>query len=236
MKLLALLKELLHSSSDEARESDEEKMAATFEALIAGLGNPGVKYAMTKHNIGFIIADALAQKLSAPFDGHKFDAEFAFAEHKSKRLIIAKPQTYMNNSGIAVRGVATFFKIQPENIIVIHDDVDLEPGRLIIRKGGSDGGHKGIKSVTEALGTAEYIRLRVGVGRPEVGDVTDYVLKPFSNEEVKFFGDEVVERVAQAALDVVASGYVKAQNKFHSKRGANDKNANNKEEDKEEKK
>lgn len=153
----------------------------SYDWLLVGLGNPGNGYAMNRHNIGFMVIDALSGP--AMFKS-KYKSHFAEAQLGGQRTLLLKPQTYMNLSGEAVREVATFFKIDPERIAVFHDELDLLPGQLRIKKGGGHGGHNGLKSIDAHLGTKDYWRLRLGIGHPGHKDeVSPYVLSDFSKAD-----------------------------------------------------
>ena len=145
--------------------------------IVAGLGNPGEKYVFTRHNAGFMAIDYLTQKLNFKVDRAKFSALVGETEISGRRVLVMKPQTYMNNSGDAVSEAAGFYKVAPEHIIVIQDDIALDSGRMRIRRKGSDGGHNGIKSLIERLGTPEFPRIKLGVGYPpEKDEVINWVL------------------------------------------------------------
>ncbi|MDR0942273.1 MAG: aminoacyl-tRNA hydrolase [Holosporales bacterium] len=152
--------------------------------LLVGLGNPGVEYSRARHNIGFMFADYIAREYEFPdfkAKGSYFYSEKIFGQNK---IIIQKPQTFMNLSGKAVEGIVSFFKIQTKNIFVVHDDIDLEPLKIKIKFSGSSGGHNGIRNIDESIGK-NYWRIRIGVGRPPLRDqVADYVLSPFRKEEL----------------------------------------------------
>lgn len=156
----------------------------TFDYMIVGLGNPGKKYEFTKHNAGFLCIDLFAQNLGVKIDRLKFKALIADVRIDGKRCLLMKPQTFMNLSGEAVREAAEFYKIPPEKIIVIFDDISLEPGRLRIRRKGSDGGHNGIKSIIFQLQSDAFPRIKLGIGKkphPDF-DLADWVLEPFSKD------------------------------------------------------
>ncbi|MFO7943355.1 MAG: aminoacyl-tRNA hydrolase [Anaerolineales bacterium] len=183
--------------------------------LIVGLGNPGPDYENNRHNVGFMVLDRLAEELSVSFSKMKMEAFFTRARYKGQRVILAKPQTYMNQSGRAVRSLLRFYKIPLERMLVVYDDVDLPLDSLRLRPNGSAGGQKGVKSVIENLGTEEFARLRVGVGRPPGRmTVSSYVLKDFSTEERDvlpfILGDAV-----QAALTFIAEGIHQAMTQFN---------------------
>lgn len=159
---------------------------SAYDYMIVGLGNPGKKYEVTKHNAGFLCIDLLAQNLGVKIDRLKFKALVTDARINGKRCLLMKPQTFMNLSGESVRDAATFFKLPPERIIVIFDDINLEPGRLRIRRKGSDGGHNGIKSIIYQLGSDAFPRIKLGVGAkpsPEF-DLASWVLMPFTKEQI----------------------------------------------------
>ena len=169
--------------------------ASTLDLLVAGLGNPGREYARHRHNVGFMVCDELARRHGGSFRS-KFSGELSEVRVDSLRLALLKPQTYMNESGRSVAPAARFFKTEPSELLVVHDEVDLDVGRLQARLGGGLAGHNGLRSISRALGTQEFLRLRVGVGRPERGDprpVADFVLSPFGDEV------DVAALVARAA-------------------------------------
>ncbi len=190
--------------------------ASTLDLLVAGLGNPGPEYANTRHNVGFMVADELARRLEGAWRG-KFSGELAETRLEGSRIALLKPQTYMNESGRSVGAAARFFKVDPEALLVLHDEVDLEPGRLQARLGGGLAGHNGLRSVAQHLGTPDFARLRIGVGRPERGDprpVADFVLSTFAPEED---GDALVSRAADAVETLVVEGLEAAQQKFNER-------------------
>ena len=151
--------------------------------LIVGLGNPGKKYKLTRHNVGFMVLDKLIQKSTVEGWDKKFDSFFNKIIIDQKSIILLKPLTFMNISGYAVQKVKKFYGIDPNNIIIIHDDIDLELGKIKLKKGGGDGGHNGLKSIIKLIGS-EFNRIRIGIGRPEKISVSSYVLNNFREEEV----------------------------------------------------
>ncbi len=163
--------------------------------LIAGLGNPGPEYEKTRHNIGFRVIDRLGEILQAPVRKEKFQTEYATAQVGTEKVVLAKPQTFMNLSGEALREMMAYWRIEADEMLVLHDDLDFPLGtiRLVVDSGAA--GHNGIRSVIEELGTKSFYRLRLGIGRPERGNPTDYVLKRFSADQ----HDEVEEVINQAA-------------------------------------
>ena len=190
--------------------------ASTLDLLVAGLGNPGRQYADTRHNVGFMVADELARRLGGSWRG-KFAGELAEVRLDGLRLALLKPQTYMNESGRSVGAAARFFKIEPEDLVVVHDEVDLEPGRLQVRLGGGLAGHNGLRSVASALGSPEFARVRIGVGRPERGDprpVADFVLSGFPPD---VDAEAIVSRAADAVETIARDGVEEAQNRFNER-------------------
>jgi PTH1 family peptidyl-tRNA hydrolase len=190
--------------------------ASTLDLLVTGLGNPGREYADTRHNVGFMVADELARRHGGSWRA-KFSGDLAEMRLDGLRLAVLKPQTYMNESGRSVGAAVRFFKLKPEALLVVHDEVDLEPGRLQARLGGGLAGHNGLRSVAQHLGTPEFARLRIGVGRPERGDprpVADFVLSPFA-PEVDVEG--LVARAADAVESVAREGVEEAQNRFNDR-------------------
>ncbi len=165
----------------------EKEFAANFDYMIVGLGNPGAKYENTRHNAGFICVDALCEKYGISVKKLKFKSLLGEGRIEGKRCLILKPQTFMNLSGEAVRDAAQFYKIKPENIIVIFDDISLQPGKMRIRRKGTDGGHNGIKNIIYHLANDSFPRIKVGVGakpHPDY-DLADWVLSRFSKDEMK---------------------------------------------------
>jgi peptidyl-tRNA hydrolase, PTH1 family len=190
--------------------------ASTLDLLVAGLGNPGREYARTRHNVGFMVSDELARRHGGSFRS-KFSGELAELRAEERRLALLKPQTYVNESGRAVAAAVRFFKVPPERLLVLHDEVDLELGRLQVRMGGGLAGHNGLRSVAQHLKTQDFLRLRIGVGRPERGDprpVSDYVLSPFEAHED---ADTLVTRAADAVETILRDGLEEAQNRFNER-------------------
>ena len=186
---------------------------ATF--LIVGLGNPGREYRGTRHNVGFMLLDHLAERLGMSFSRVESRSLVTKAEYLENRLILVKPQTYMNLSGQAVSSLMRFYKVALERLLVIYDDVDLPLGTLRLRPGGGSAGHNGMQSIIEKLGTQEFPRLRAGVSRPPGRmEAADYVLKDFSKDESELL-QEVLSRGAEAVLAFVGEGIVAAMNQFN---------------------
>jgi PTH1 family peptidyl-tRNA hydrolase len=188
--------------------------APTLDLLVAGLGNPGREYERTRHNAGWMVLDELARRTDASFRS-KFSGRLAETRLGDHRLALLEPQTYMNESGRSISAAARFFKVSPEDLLVVHDDVDLEPGRLQARQGGGLAGHNGLRSIAQALGSQDFQRLRIGIGRPGRGDrrpVADYVLSPFEDEvDVA----ALISRAADAVEELVREGLEAAQTRFN---------------------
>ncbi|WP_415973763.1 aminoacyl-tRNA hydrolase [Rhodococcus sp. 077-4] len=185
-------------------------------ALIVGLGNPGPQYEKTRHNVGFMVADAFAGRIGSSFSSHKkSNSDIVQARLGNRSVVIAKPRTFMNLSGQPVAALARFFSIEPANIVVVHDELDIDFGALRLKLGGGEGGHNGLRSISQHLSTKDYLRVRVGVGRPPGRmDPASFVLKPFSAPERKDLG-VVVEEAADAAELVLQVGLEAAQNRVH---------------------
>ena len=187
-----------------------------YDWLIAGLGNPGSEYEKTRHNTGFMSLDLLAARLQVKVSKERFKALTAQADFDGQRLLLMKPQTYMNASGIAIEAAAHFYKIPPERVLVLFDDISLPVGRLRIRKNGSAGGHNGLKSIISCLGSDQFPRVKIGVGQkphPDY-DLADWVLSNFTREEEAHV-ERAAQAAAQAALEVVAGGVSAAAAKFN---------------------
>ncbi len=185
--------------------------------IIAGLGNPGSQYEMTRHNIGFHIIDYIADEKGVRVNKLKFKALYGETRIGNEKVILVKPQTYMNLSGESIRDFCEFYKLPPENVIIINDDVSLEPGRIRIRAKGSAGGHNGLKSIIYQLNSDGFPRIKVGVGAPghKDYDLADYVLGRFTKEEIPLF-EKVIKCAAQVCDEIVTNGTESAMNKFNS--------------------
>lgn len=176
---------LLAEDMAEPEYEDDDMYAPAEPRIIVGLGNPGRQYANTRHNAGWMVLDELARRTGAPSTRSRLQAEISEVKHKGFRLVIAKPQTYMNESGKSVSQLLNWYKVDPEHMLVVVDDLDIPFGRLRMRPGGSPGGHNGLKSINREIGTDQYPRLRVGIGRPNHpgGRTIGHVLSSFSTEE-----------------------------------------------------
>ena len=194
------------------------KKPSGCDYLIVGLGNPGSKYWNTRHNVGYAALEALAEKLNIKVDRVKFQGLTGQGSYEGMKVILLKPTTYMNLSGQSVSAAARFYKIPPEHIIVLSDDISLDPGRLRIRKNGSAGGHNGLKSIISSLGSQEFPRIKIGVGakpHPDY-DLADWVLSTFPLAQWEEM-DETYKRAADAALLLMTKGPEAAANKFNGK-------------------
>lgn len=188
--------------------------------LLVGLGNPGPDYAKTRHNVGFLVADEVARAYRAAFSARKYAAEVAEAVVAGARVWIMKPQTWMNHSGESVGPALRYWKLDPRDLVVVHDDLELDPFRVQLKLGGGHGGHNGLKSINAHLGTPGYVRVRVGVGRPPAAmDPADYVLGRFDRGDQEALA-ECVERATEAARAVLEVGVAKAMNEFNRRRSA----------------
>jgi peptidyl-tRNA hydrolase, PTH1 family len=183
--------------------------------LIVGLGNPGSKYAGTRHNLGFQVVEALSRRLKSNKPVQKHWALCAAAEFKGRKVMLAQPLTYMNRSGRAVVELVRNYHIEPDRIMVIYDDLDLPPGVIRLRKKGGSAGHRGIQSIIESLGTAEFPRLRIGVGKPPEGmDAADYVLKPAGAIDAALI-EEALAKAGEAVLVFISDGLEAAMNIYN---------------------
>ncbi len=196
-------------------------MADARRRLIAGLGNPGREYERTRHNAGFMVVDEIAREHAIPLNKNKFDCLFGRGKMEGCPVILAKPLAFMNRSGPPVRRVADYFRILSEDVLVIHDDIDLAFGRLQIKEKGGHGGHKGVRSLMNVFGGGDFIRLRIGVGRG-AGDagreieVVDHVLGGFKAEETAVL-DRIVTRAGEAVATILCKGAKEGMNRFNRK-------------------
>ena len=181
--------------------------------LLVGLGNPGSRYARTRHNAGFLVVDEFAGANRLEFR-EKAEYKICSGSMDDEKIVLIEPLTFMNRSGTAVRKIAEKFSIPPEKIIVVHDDLDLETGRLKIRKKGSSGGHKGVESIIQSIGMNNFIRIKIGIGRDAFVPVEDYVLSKFRKNEIPLV-KEAIQRAADAIRSVIMEGVDKAMNRFN---------------------
>ena len=187
----------------------------TYDFLVVGLGNPGLQYEKTRHNVGFMSADLLMKKEGGEFTKHKMDSHFGECEIGKKRILVMKPQTYMNNSGTAVSAVSKFYKIPLDKIIIISDDISLDVGKIRIRRKGSHGGHNGLKDIFQLLGTDDIMRVKIGVGakpHPDY-DLADWVLGKFPKEDEENL-NTALENSVKAIEEIIKRGIDSAMNKY----------------------
>lgn len=184
--------------------------------LIVGLGNPGSKYQWTRHNAGFMVLDELSRRAGLPVTRKTFSGLYGEGLYRGERLLLLKPQTYMNLSGRSVNPALHFHRLSLQDLIVIHDDLDIPFGRVKLKEGGGHAGHNGLRSLMQELGGGQFTRVRIGVGRPLHGDAADYVLSPFSREE-----QAVLPRILEGAVDflelLLAEGLPKAMSLCNNK-------------------
>jgi PTH1 family peptidyl-tRNA hydrolase len=191
-------------------------VAAGDPWLVVGVGNPGPEYVGNRHNAGHLVLDVLAGRAGGRFKSHKGRADVVEARFQGERVVLAKPRSYMNESGGPVVAVRDFFKVPTDQVIVVHDELDLDFGVLRLKRGGGDNGHNGLRSITRALGTRDYLRVRFGIGRPPGRqDPAVYVLRDFSAAERKDL-DVHVDRAADATEALITAGLEGAQNTFNS--------------------
>jgi PTH1 family peptidyl-tRNA hydrolase len=195
-------------------------MSTPGPALVVGLGNPGPDYAETRHNVGFRVVELLAARAGGgQFSKHRTNADVLEGRLTGRRVVLAKPRTYMNVSGGPVSGLAKYFSVPVEDLVVVHDDLDLGFGVIRLKRGGGEGGHNGLRSISSSVGTRDYLRVRFGIGRPPGRqDPADYVLKRFSGAEHKEL-DLAVDLAADAVEALLADGLEPAQNRFHALSG-----------------
>ncbi len=185
--------------------------------LIVGLGNPGRSYQDTRHNVGFMIADKIAGDFGISFSKKKFDTVYGRGLIEDNEILLVKPLAYMNRSGPPVQQLARYYRIQSKDMLVIHDDIDLAYGRLKIKEKGGHGGHNGIRSLIDAFGGGDFLRLRIGVGRSETGsDVTGHVLGKFSAQQIQFL-DRIIKNARNAVVTILSHGTKVGMNLFNGK-------------------
>ncbi len=191
--------------------------------LIVGIGNPGRQYETTRHNVGFHTIDVLSKKLDIPMRSRRFKTVHGMGAYAGNKVILAKPQTYVNLSGEAVRSLSRYYGVDPEHILVVYDDVYLEMGAIRIRPSGSAGGHNGLKNIISQLGSEDFPRVRLGTGpQPEGMDLVEFVLRPMTSGERKAMKD-VYEDAAEACLVLIREGAERAMNLFNGKRNSRQK-------------
>lgn len=186
--------------------------------MVVGLGNPGEAYAKTRHNAGFMVVDKISEAFSIALDKQKFDARFGIGLVNGVKIVLTKPMAYMNRSGPQIQKIAGYFRILCEDILVVHDDIDLVFGRLKIKEKGGDGGHRGVRSIIDAFGGGDFTRLRIGVGRPDAEKgASDYVLGKFTLEEKKVLS-QIITSAKDAIVTILCKGTKEGMNRFNNKR------------------
>ncbi len=185
--------------------------------LLVGLGNPGIKYEKNRHNIGFCLIDYFTSQINSEDYIDKFNSKYTLVRLNDNKIHIIKPQTYMNRSGVSVRNCKDFFKIAPNNIIVVYDDMDLALGSLKIKSSGGSAGHNGIKSLIDEIGSNNFVRIRIGIGKPlNKENVNNYVLSNFKKDEFEALS-RIKNRIEEIIKDIIFEGIIFAMNKFNSK-------------------
>ncbi|MBE9530838.1 MAG: aminoacyl-tRNA hydrolase [Proteobacteria bacterium] len=186
--------------------------------LVVGLGNPGNTYKRTRHNVGFMVLDQIAEDFSIALVKQKFDTVFGRGSVDGVEVVLAKPMAFMNRSGPQVQQIAGYYRILSEDMLVVHDDIDLAFGRIKIKEKGGDGGHKGVRSIIDAFGGGNFVRLRIGVGRPEAGiSAADHVLGRFKSDENKVL-DQIITAARDAVVTILCKGAKEGMDRFNDKR------------------
>lgn len=202
-------------SASNEHAGDKADGVAGDVAVVVGLGNPGPGYAGNRHNVGFMVLDELASRVGGRFKAHKSGAEVLDGRLSGRRSVLAKPRAYMNLSGRQVAALVRFYKVPVTDLVVVHDDIDLEFGVLKLKRGGGEGGHNGLRSLSASLGNRDYLRVRFGVGRPPGRmDAADFVLKDFSTVQRRELGVHL-QRCADAVEQLLGSGLLATQNQYH---------------------
>ena len=219
LNLMAAIKRLFGSfrSSRQARKKSEAESRPSIQWVVAGLGNPGAQYSRSRHNAGFMTIDRIAKAKNAEPSRRRFKGVTAEIMLAGKPAILVKPQTFYNLSGECISDLLGYFKIAPEHLIVVHDELDLEAGRLRIKQGGGDAGNRGVRSIAEALGTTDFIRVRIGIGRPPADEETrDYLLRATTAAE-KHALAPILERAADAVEAIAEHGLEAAMNRYNQR-------------------
>lgn len=198
----------------EASDKGDRDLVGAGKVLLVGLGNPGPKYTETRHNIGFVAVERMAARHAIDISRTKFKAQLGAGLLGNRTLVCLLPQTFMNLSGQSVGPAMTFYTIAPGQVVVVHDDIDLPFGAIRLKRGGGHGGHNGLRDIDRQLGTNDYFRVRVGVGRPARGDVKDYVLQRFADDERPWVGD-LADRTCDAITALLEDGLKAAQSRFN---------------------
>lgn len=215
------LKNLFGSFRRAPKEKSEETAAPEAQSaiswIVAGLGNPGEEYARSRHNAGFHVIDRIAKAKHARFDRRKFKGLIAETELAGARALLVKPQTYYNGSGECLAAILGYYKVPPSRLIVVHDELDLEAGRLRLKQGGSDAGNRGVRSIAQSLGTPDFIRVRVGISRPPgERESKDYLLESMTSQARESL-DQSIGRAAEAVEAIIADGLERAMGRFNQR-------------------
>jgi PTH1 family peptidyl-tRNA hydrolase len=199
------------------KASDSEMRTSLRRLLIVGLGNPGREYASTRHNAGFLVIDKLATDAGIALNKRKFDCIYGSGRMSATEVLLAQPLAYMNRSGPPVQQLAGYYRITGQDLLVVHDDIDLGFGRIKIKEKGGHGGHNGIKSLINAFGNGDFARVRIGIGRPDSGgDAADHVLSRFRKDERAAL-DQIIARAQDAVVTILSDGIEAGMNKFNSR-------------------
>lgn len=202
-----------------ATDAAEPRAEAAVRWIVLGLGNPGEKYRRSRHNVGFMVVERMARVRGVEPRQRRFKALVCEPEVDGQRTLLALPQTYYNLSGESAAGLRSYLKLPIERLVVVHDDLDLESGRLQIKLGGGDAGNNGVRSIAESLGTTEFLRVRIGIGRPAPGeDSKDYVLKPMVGREMASL-EPLLDRAAEAVAAIITEGLSRAMSRYNQKPG-----------------
>ncbi len=222
-QLMAALKRLFGAfrSSRESSKKSESEAPSSIEWVVAGLGNPGDEYARSRHNSGFMTIDRIANKNGIALNRKKFKGFLGDATLSDKSVLLVKPQIFYNLSGECIADLLGYFKIPVEHLIVVHDELDIEAGRLLIKQGGGDAGNRGVRSIAESLGSTNFIRVRIGIGRPadpeaNTEDDKDYLLRPMTSAERQAL-ESNLDRAASAVEALVESGLERAMNRYNQR-------------------
>ena len=226
---MAAIKRLFGSFRPSRGKKSDSESHTSIQWVVAGLGNPGEEYSRSRHNAGFMTVDRIAKAKSVEFSRRRFKGLTAEAALSEKAAVLVKPQTFYNLSGECISDLLSYFKIPPEHLIVLHDELDLEAGRLRIKQGGGDAGNRGVRSIAESLGTGDFIRVRIGIGRPSEFTVEmepgsqpkteenkDYLLRPMTAAERQSMAP-ILERAANAVEAIAATGLEAAMNRFNQR-------------------
>ena len=197
--------------------SEPEEARAAVSWVVAGLGNPGKEYAGSRHNTGYLVLDRIAQEQHVQFGRRRFQGATGEAEISGQRVLLVKPETYYNRSGDCISALLGYFKVPPERLIVVHDELDLKPGHVRIKSGGGDAGNNGVRSVVQSLGTPDFIRVRIGIGKPPPGDADHrHILGPVQRTG-RGDRDSVLDRAAQAVEAIVTQGLARAMGQYNQR-------------------